>query len=90
MLLAGLGGLIGCCLRTAAMACDALGTMICAGVAALLFVHAYVNIGMTIGAAPIIGIPLPLVSYGGSFMVGTMASLGLVQSVHARRNEKRV
>lgn len=88
MLVASLLGLIGCCLRTAAMAPDRLGTVICAGVVAFLFAHTYVNVGMTIGAAPIIGIPLPLVSYGGSFMVGTMAGLGLVQSVYARRHSR--
>lgn len=88
MLIAAQLGLIGCCLRTAAMAAEPLGTLLCSGVAALLFVHTYVNIGMTIGAAPIIGIPLPLVSYGGSFMIGIMASLGLVQSVHTRRHER--
>lgn len=89
MLIAALLGLIGCCLRTAALAIDSLGAVLCTGVAAFLFIHTYVNIGMTVGAAPIIGIPLPLVSYGGSFTIATMACLGLVQNVHARRHEKR-
>jgi rod shape determining protein RodA len=40
---------------------------------------------MTIGLMPVTGIPLPLISYGGSFMVCTMSGLGIVQSVYARR-----
>ncbi|OGV65165.1 MAG: hypothetical protein A3K19_26755 [Lentisphaerae bacterium RIFOXYB12_FULL_65_16] len=78
-------GLILCCLRTAMVAPDALGSYLAVGVATILFTHAYINIGMTMQAAPIIGIPLPFVSYGGSFMLGTMAAMGLVQSVHVRR-----
>lgn len=89
MLIAALLGLIGCCLRTAALAADRLGAVLCSGVGAFLFIHSYINIGMTVGAAPIIGIPLPLVSYGGSFTIATMACLGLVQNVFARRHEKQ-
>lgn len=80
-----LAGVILCCLHTASVAADALGAYIAVGIASMLIVHIYINVGMTIQAAPIIGIPLPLVSYGGSFMLGTMISLGLVQSVHIRR-----
>ncbi|MDT8391353.1 MAG: FtsW/RodA/SpoVE family cell cycle protein [Lentisphaeria bacterium] len=90
MLIAALLGLIGCCLRAAAVASDSLGVVLCAGIAAFLFIHTYVNIGMSVGAAPIIGIPLPLVSYGGSFTIATMACLGLVQNVYARRHDKRI
>lgn len=60
---------------------DAAGRLLCAGVGALLFVHVFVNIAMTVGRMPITGLPLPLVSYGGSFTISTMALLGLVQSV---------
>jgi len=45
----------------------------------------FINIAMTIGILPITGLPLPLLSYGGSFMVSTMIALGLVQSVYHRR-----
>jgi len=48
----------------------------------------FVNVAMTVGLAPITGLPLPLISYGGSFMVCTMAGLGLVQSVYVRRIER--
>jgi rod shape determining protein RodA len=44
-----------------------------------------VNIAMTVGWMPITGLPLPLISYGGSFMISTMLCLGLVQSVYVRR-----
>ena len=57
------------------------------GTAAILSTHAFVNIAMTIQAAPIIGIPLPFISYGGSFMFSTLALTGLCQSVHIRRHE---
>ncbi len=78
-------GVILCCLRTAAVAADRFGAYLATGVAALFFIHAFVNVGMTVGVAPIIGIPLPFVSYGGSFMLCCMIALGLVQNVHMRR-----
>ena len=64
---------------------DEFGFLLSAAVGVVLFIHTYVNIGMNIGAAPVVGIPLPLVSYGGSAVVGFMACLGLVHSVHLRR-----
>ncbi len=78
--------LIFSCLRIALAAPDLLGVALAAGAAGLVFTHAYLNIGMNIGVAPIIGIPLPLVSYGGSFMIAVMGCLGLVQSVHVHAN----
>ena len=77
-------GVLLCCFRGATLAKDKLGSFICLGVATLLFVHVYVNIGMTIGASPIIGIPLPFISYGGSFMICIMACMGLVENVYIR------
>lgn len=66
---------------------DGTGRLICTGVAAMLFTHTFVNVAMTIGRMPITGIPLPLVSYGGSFTLSTLALLGLVQSIaiHGRK-----
>ncbi len=69
----------------AMVACDLFGRLLAAGVAALLFCHVFVNIAMTIGVIPITGLPLPLISYGGSFMLIMMSALGLVQSVYVRR-----
>ncbi|MBQ6103719.1 MAG: FtsW/RodA/SpoVE family cell cycle protein [Kiritimatiellae bacterium] len=60
---------------------DEAGRLVCTGVGAILFTHVFVNVAMTIGVMPITGIPLPLVSYGGTFAISTLALLGLVQSV---------
>ena len=51
----------------------------------LYLCHTYINVGMAIGIAPIIGIPLPFLSYGGSFIISTMACVGILQSVYIRR-----
>ncbi len=59
--------------------------MIVTGVASLIFFHVVVNVGMTLGVLPAIGIPLPLLSYGGSFTLTTFAALGLALSVFQRR-----
>jgi rod shape determining protein RodA len=70
--------------RIALAAGDAAGRLLALGLVTLWFCHVFVNIAMTMGLMPITGIPLPLISYGGSFMVGTMAALGLLQSVYSR------
>lgn len=72
-------------IRAAAAAQDKMGRLLAVGLTGLLFCHVFVNIAMTIGLLPIMGIPLPLVSYGGTFVVGAMGALGLVQSVYVRR-----
>jgi rod shape determining protein RodA len=64
---------------------DRNGALITVGVTAYLFWHMFVNIGMVIGLLPIVGVPLPLLSYGGSGMLTTMFGLGLVSSVAYRR-----
>lgn len=76
---------VGGCLRAALASRDKLGRLLAVGVVTLLFCHVFVNMAMTVGLMPITGLPLPLVSYGGSFMVCTMVGLGLVQSVYVRR-----
>jgi rod shape determining protein RodA len=77
--------LIGGCMRAALASRDKFGRLLAVGVITLLFGHIFVNIAMTVGLMPVKGLPLPLISYGGSFMVCTLAGLGLVQSVYARR-----
>jgi len=72
-------------LRTAFFAADAFGRSLCIGVATLFFTHMFINIGMSIGVMPVTGLPLPLVSRGGSFTVVALASLGLVQAVHRHK-----
>jgi rod shape determining protein RodA len=71
--------------RTAQLSRDLTGTLICAGVLSLLVFQVFENVGMTMGIMPITGIPLPLVSYGGSSTVAVFLALGLVQNVHMRR-----
>jgi rod shape determining protein RodA len=66
-------------------AADRSGMYICMGVAALLLFHILVNVGMVIGRMPVTGIPLPLMSYGGSSVWSTFLMLGLVNSVRLRR-----
>ncbi len=73
------------CLRVATMAADRFGAMLAVGVSVLLMTHVFVNIGMTIGITPITGLPLPFLSYGGSFMVVCFLMLGMVQSVFRYR-----
>lgn len=75
-------------IRTAVSSRDKFGRMMAVGVTSLLFCHTFVNIAMTIGLLPITGLPLPLISYGGSFMISTMTGLGIVQSVYVRRNRR--
>ena len=72
-------------LRIATNARDKFGALISVGVLCYVFWHMFVNIGMVIGLLPIVGVPLPLLSYGGSSMLTTMAGLGLVSSVAYRR-----
>ena len=71
--------------RTAQLARDDLGTLICVGVLCMLLFQIFENIGMTMGIMPITGIPLPFVSYGGSSTLASFAAVGLVLNVHARR-----
>ena len=63
---------------------DRFGFLICIGVFCFLFSQVFINIGINLGLMPVTGIPLPLVSYGGSCLVATMMGLGIVESV-ARR-----
>jgi rod shape determining protein RodA len=72
-------------LLTAHQAADQLGLLITVGFAAQIFFHVWQNIGMTIGLAPITGLPLPFMSYGGTFLVMIMFGLGLVNSVWVHR-----
>lgn len=76
-----------CCIRAAVLAQDFFGRLLAMGIGVLLFTHVFINIAMTVGIMPITGLPLPLMSYGGSFMVSTMGALGLVQSVYLRRRK---
>lgn len=71
--------------QNAQTAPDRAGMFICMGVAALFLFHILVNVGMVVGRMPVSGIPLPLMSYGGSSIWSTFLMLGLVNNVRLRR-----
>jgi len=72
-------------LRIAGQARDRLGKLVAVGVVTLLFSHVFINIGMNIRIVPVTGIPLPLLSYGGSSVLCSLIALGLLQNVHIHR-----
>jgi rod shape determining protein RodA len=78
------GLLISRALRVLVMSKDLFGTLIAAGIAAMLMFQVFVNVGMTIGIMPITGVTLPLMSYGGSSVITTMLAVGLLQSIYVR------
>ena len=55
------------------------------GLMLILFVYVFVNIGMVSGILPVVGVPLPLISYGGSALIVLMAGFGIVMSIHTHR-----
>ncbi len=71
--------------RIAQLSRDQLGLLLCVGVLSMIVFQTFQNAGMTMGIMPITGIPLPLVSHGGSSTIALFAGLGLVQNVHMRR-----
>ena len=75
--------------RIGRLADDRFGMLVSAGVYTMLLFQVFQSVGMSTGIMPITGIPFPLVSYGGSSVVTTFISLGLVQSVHMRRHERQ-
>ena len=57
------------------------------GVVSIITSHVLINIGMTIGLMPVVGVPLPFFSYGGSSMISTMFGVGLLLNIRMRRFE---
>ncbi len=74
-------------LRIAGLARDRFGALLALGVTVLIAVHVFVNIAMTIGLVPVKGIPLPFISYGGTFVLSCCLLQGLVQSVYRFRRD---
>jgi rod shape determining protein RodA len=72
-------------LRIAGQARDRLGKVLAVGVVTLLFSHVFINIGMNIRLMPVTGVPLPLLSYGGSSVLGSLIAMGLLQNIHLNR-----
>jgi rod shape determining protein RodA len=69
-------------LRILTMSKNLFGTLIAGGILAMLMFQVFVNVGMTIGIMPITGVPLPLLSYGGSSVIVTFIAIGLLQSIY--------
>jgi rod shape determining protein RodA len=82
LVLALFGLLIWRALRILLMAKDLFGSLVAAGIAAMLCFQVFVNVGMTIGIMPITGVTLPLMSYGGSSVIATLLGVGLLQSIY--------
>ena len=78
-------GIIGFCLVTALSTRDRFASLMVIGIAGAFFLYFAINMAMVMGLAPVVGVPLPLVSYGGSAMLVLMAAFGLVQSAHVHR-----
>lgn len=77
-----------CGVWTGVNAPDKMGRLLCAGIVGMFFSHVFVNIAMTVGLMPVTGLPLPLLSYGGSFMIVMLSALGIVQGVHVRSRRR--
>ncbi len=71
--------------ETAFQSRDKEGVFLCLSMGFYLFWHIFINMGMTMGLLPIVGIPLPLISYGGSSLLSAMVALGVISSVSRRR-----
>jgi rod shape determining protein RodA len=74
-------------LKILTMSKNFYGAIVAGGITAMLMFQVFVNVGMTIGIMPITGIPLPLMSYGGSSVLTTLMAIGLLQSIHAQARE---
>jgi rod shape determining protein RodA len=72
-------------IRIASTSRDKFGALLTVGALSYVFWHMFVNMGMVIGLLPIVGVPLPLLSYGGSSMLTTMTTLGIISNVAYRR-----
>jgi len=72
-------------LRIAGQARDRLGKLVAVGVVTLIFSHVFINIGMNIRIMPVTGVPLPLLSYGGSSVLCSLIALGLMQNIYIHR-----
>ncbi len=75
------------CMGIALATKHSFGRILCVGLGATLFFYIFTNLGMVMNLLPVVGVPLPLVSYGGSAMMTVMLSIGLIINVYVHRNE---
>ncbi len=71
-------------LRIVVMSKNLFGSLVAGGILAMLMFQVFVNVGMTVGIMPITGVPLPLMSYGGSSVIATLLAVGLLQSIYVQ------
>jgi len=86
VVLGGFALLLLICLYIAFSAADLLGTLLATGFTTVVFAHVFQNVGMTIALTPITGVPLPFISYGGTFLVVMLFGMGIIQSVAVHRD----
>jgi rod shape determining protein RodA len=75
-------------LRVITVAGDLYGAIVAGGIVFALLFQVFVNVGMTMGIAPVTGIPLPFVTVGGSSMVANLVAVGILESIHVRGNRR--
>lgn len=85
MLMVMYASLLGFAMMLATRCRHAFGRLVAAGVAALLFAHIFINMAMVMGMIPVVGVPLPFLSYGGSFLLTTLAACGLLFNIYMNR-----
>jgi rod shape determining protein RodA len=82
-----LAAVVGNGFRIAGQARDRFGMLLATGISVIFMIHIFINIGMTLGIAPITGLPLPMLSYGGSFVISCCILQGLLQSIYRFRKD---
>jgi len=80
--------IIGRCMYIAAQARDTYCRLLAGSLAFTFFVYVFVNIGMVIGILPVVGVPLPLISYGGTSVVTLLSGFGILMSIHTHRRDR--
>jgi rod shape determining protein RodA len=70
---------------TATNAKDRLGVLMAGGIVSMISLYVFINVGMAVGIVPVVGVPLPLVSYGGTSIITTFLALGLLLNIQTRR-----
>jgi rod shape determining protein RodA len=76
-------------LKIVAVARDAFSAIAAGGIVVAFLFQIFVNVGMSIGIAPVTGIPLPFVSVGGSAMIANLLAIGVLEAIHARGHFRR-
>jgi rod shape determining protein RodA len=74
-------------LDTVRKAKDDFGRLLALGITAMFFIYFFVNVGMTLGLMPVVGVPLPFMSYGGTALLSNMIAIGILISIRTRRFE---